>query len=277
VTTPAPTLAPHPVRHATLKVTFGRVVRSEWIKFRTLRSTYWILAVYIFLAGGFGLGYDLFNNSDGPTLVQGRANYNHVSELADITIQFALMFGIMVLPVLGVVLVTNEYSSGMIRSTFVAVPRRLPVLWAKAFVAAAVTGVIVLVGELIVFAIGVAVLSSRGADTTIDPAIWRAIAGGAVLAILFMWLFMGLGALLRSSAGGIVTAYGLAFLVPQMLLPLLSMWKDFFSELIPYFPMNALGLAEVQPEHMLRDTLTCVGWAAASLALGAWRFKLRDA
>jgi ABC-2 type transport system permease protein len=270
-----PLLSPHAAQEG-LKVTFGRVLRSEWIKFWSLRSTYWVFATFVAFLGGTALVF-VFTTDTGPTANVGGGP---VPSLAENLGMASTIFTTMVLVVLGVLLVTNEYSSGMIRSTFAAVPTRLPVLLAKAVVAAMATAAVVLLVEAAGFAIGLVFYSANDIDLVFSDGIWRVLAGGAVLAVFYMWFFMGIGALLRNSAGGIVVAYAICFVLPQMLLPLLAGKLEFVADWLPYFPTNAVGLVQIVPSSelgMWGDTAVCATWSVVALALGAWRFHQRDA
>ena len=128
-------------------VTQGQVIRSEWIKLRTVRSSWFVLAATVLGIAGLGLLVSYVNNAHWSTMsASARADFNPINQsligvnLAELTVG-----------VLGVLVVTGEYATGMIRATFAAVPRRLPVLAAKAGVLAAVTFVVCLAAVLIAF------------------------------------------------------------------------------------------------------------------------------
>ena len=115
---------------ATGRVTFPRVLRSEWIKLRSLRSTVWSFAIVIAVSAGLALLMGL-----GIPAADGAVPADTQTTLVLQASLFGVFFGQLVIAVLGVLVISGEYSTGMIRSTLTAVPRRLPALWAKAVVA----------------------------------------------------------------------------------------------------------------------------------------------
>ncbi|WDZ87351.1 ABC transporter permease [Micromonospora cathayae] len=213
------------------QVSQARVVRSEWIKLWSLRSTVTTLAVGVFLLVGIGLlassvyadgGLAGPAPGDGPVDAVG-------ASLAGTT--FAqLAFG-----TLGVLLTAGEYGTGMIRSSMAAVPRRLPVLWAKIVVFTGVVLVLTLAATAITFAAGQAIIGDGGTSWS-DPGVARALVGTAVVLTLSGVLGIGLGALLRSTPTAITTLFGVMFLlsgVAQLLFP------ESWSSGLKYLPANA--------------------------------------
>jgi ABC-2 type transport system permease protein len=190
-------------------VTQRRVLASEWIKMRSLRSTILTLAAavvaMVVLAWLVGWATNAHWSSMHP---DERASFNPIDRsLAGVNLA-QLAIG-----VLGVLLVTGEYATGMIRATFAAAPRRLPVLWAKAALYAVVTFVLLLVSAFAAFVIGQHFLASHG--TTLGaPHAWRAIMGVAGYLTLVGVLAVAFGFMIRSTAGGIATLFGLLLVVP---------------------------------------------------------------
>ncbi len=120
--------------------------------------------------------------------------------------------------VLGVLTITAEYSTGMIRSSFCAVPKRLPVLWAKALVFAVVTFVISLPSILIAFFVGQSILSGKHIDVSIShPGVLRSLIGAALFLAVMGLLGLGLGAIIRTTAGGISALVAMVFVIPPIL------------------------------------------------------------
>jgi ABC-type transport system involved in multi-copper enzyme maturation permease subunit len=114
--------------------------------------------------------------------------------------------------VLGAMLITSEYGSGMIRATFAAVPRRLPVLWGKAAVALGAVFAACVPAVLIAFFAGQSVLAKVGLDTSFgQPGVARAVLGSAVYLAVAAVLGVGLGALLRNTAAAVTALFGLLF------------------------------------------------------------------
>jgi len=218
--------------HLRRKVTEARVVRSEWIKFWSLRSTVTTLAAGVFLLAGIGLlAASMFGGGETSAQGPGTATDPVGASLAGTT--FAqLAFG-----TLGVLLMSGEYSTGMIRSSLAAVPRRLPVLWAKIIVFAGVVFAVALAAAVVTFTAGQAVIGDGGASWS-DPGVARAVVGTAVVITGSGILGIGLGALLRSTPSAITTLFGVMFLlsgIAGLLLP------DSWSTAAQYLPANASG------------------------------------
>jgi ABC-type transport system involved in multi-copper enzyme maturation permease subunit len=186
--------------------------------------------------------------------------------------------------VLGVMLISGEYSTGMIRSTFAAVPKRLPVLWGKAGVFALVTFVLALPSTLIAFFAAQAILkghSFNGHDIALsfsDPGVSRAVIGGALYLTLIGLFGLGLGAILRSTAGGISAFAGILFVIPPLMNVLPASWSDAIS---PYLPSNA-GQAIMQsgsPAHTLAPWTglgVFAAYTAVLVAIAAIQLRRRD-
>jgi ABC-type transport system involved in multi-copper enzyme maturation permease subunit len=186
--------------------------------------------------------------------------------------------------VLGVLIISGEYSTGMIRSTFAAVPKRLPVLWAKAGTFGLVTLVLALPSTLIAFFAAQAILkghSLNGHDIALsfsDPGVSRAVIGGALFLTVSGLFALGLGAILRNTAAGISAFTAILFVLPPLMGVLPSSWDNAIS---PYLPSNA-GRAIMQtgsPAHTLAPW-TGIGLFAAYTAIvigfAAIRLRRRD-
>lgn len=257
-------------------VTQRRVVRSEWTKLISLRSTRWALAATLLLAIGIGvLACVVFESRWSHLSAADRHSFHPLSvSLAGIN------FAQLSLGVLGVLAITGEYSTGMIRSTLAAVPRRLPVLWAKALVFGATALAISLPATFIVFLVGQAILSGEHINTSIgQPGVFRALIG-APLFLTAMGLFgLSLGAIIRSTAGGIAALAGIVFVLPPIvgLLP-----TSVTNSIDPYLPSNAGGaIWTINP-----DPGTLAPWAgfgvfcayvAVAMAIAAVLLVRRDA
>jgi hypothetical protein len=185
----------------------------------------------------------------------------------------------LVLGTLGVLLMSGEYGTGMIRSTLAAVPARLPVLWAKAAVFTAVVFPVMLASSFIAFLGGQAIIGSTGAALS-DPGVIRAVIGTAVYLTGAGLIGLLLGALLRSTPAAISSFFGAMFLlagVVQILLP--SSWRDTIGPYLPSAAGSAFGA-------VTRAAGTLAPWAALGVfvaylvvvgAAGAWRLKRQDA
>jgi ABC-2 type transport system permease protein len=257
------------------RVTQRRVARSEWTKLRSVRSTIWSLLITLLLIIGIGLRVCAIFNSRWPHLdLRERARFHPLRvNLAGVN------FAQLAIGVLGVLVITAEYSTGMIRASFSAVPKRLPVLWAKALVFGAVAFIVSLPAVFIVFFAGQSILSGQHINIGISHAgVLRALFGAA-LYLTVMGLFgLGLSAIIRSTAGGISALAGIVFVLP----PIIGLFPTSFSNSVdPYLPSNAGGaIWTINPDA---NTLApwsgfavFCGYAAAAIAVAAILMVRRD-
>jgi ABC-2 type transport system permease protein len=241
----ASTIDPHSVsvqRRLTrppARVTQSRIFRSEWTKLHSLRSTRWALLATAVMTIGFGLLASAVTVSRWSTMSAiDKATFEPLN-----TSLLGVRFGVLALGVLGVLLMTGEYTTGMIRSTMTAVPKRVPVLWAKAGVYALVALAISIPAAFIAFFAGQAILSGQHIQIAFSHAgVPGAVLGAAGYLTLVGLFAMALGALLRNTAGGIATFAGIMFVVP----PLISILPSSVANSIdPYLPSSA-GAAMMQ-------------------------------
>lgn len=253
-------------------VTFAGVARSEWTKLRSVRSSRWCLFLTALFVIAIGILVCLVSESRYPELH--RAFHPLDSSLRGVNLaQFAV-------GVLGVLTITAEYSTGMIRSSFCAVPKRLPVLWAKALVFAVVTFLISLPSIFIAFLVGQSILSQKHIQVSIShPGVLRALIGAALFLAVMGLLGLGLGAIVRSTAGGISALVAIVFVIPPILeLALPASWYNTISG---YLPLSAGGaLWTIDPaSHTLSPwagfAVFCA-YAAVSLAIAAALLRRRD-
>jgi ABC-2 type transport system permease protein len=262
------------------RVTQLRVAVSEWTKLRSLRSTRYTLLAGVAITIGFAVIPALVNASRWSTMSLADKAGFHPLETTLIGVSFAqLAFG-----VLGVLLISGEYSTGMIRSTFAAVPKRLPVLWAKAGVFGLVTLVLALPSTVIAFFAAQAILKGHtlnGHDIALsfsDPGVARAVIGGALYLTISGLFGLALGAILRNTAAGISAFAAILFVLPPLMGVLPSSWDNAIS---PYLPSNA-GRAIMQtgnPAHTL-GPWTGLGvfgiYTVIVIALAAIQLRRRD-
>jgi len=189
------------------RVSQGRVIRAEWTKLRTQPSALWAGAASAGLTAGFGILYSLLREARPPHGAAAVATFDPTA-ISLSGIQLAQI----AVGVLGAMLITSEYSSGMIRSTFAAVPRRLPVLWGKVAVALGAVFAISVPAVLVAFFAGQSILAKVGLDISFgQPGVARAVLGSAAYLALAGVLGVGLGALLRNTAAAVTALFGLLF------------------------------------------------------------------
>jgi ABC-type transport system involved in multi-copper enzyme maturation permease subunit len=257
------------------RVTQGRVALSEWTKLRSLRSTVYTLLVTAIVTIGFGALASAITASRWTSMAPAdKAEFDPLS-----TSLVGVNFGVLAIGVLGVLLITGEYSTGMVRSTFAAVPKRLPVLWAKAGVYSLVGLAVAVPSTLIAFFAGQAFLSSHHIQTSFSHSgVPGAVIGSALYLTLVGLLGLGLGTILRNTAAGIAAFAAIMFVVP----PLVSILPASTANAIdPYLPSNA-GSAIMhigQQAHSLAPWVglaVFAGYAAISIAIGAITLRRRD-
>jgi ABC-type transport system involved in multi-copper enzyme maturation permease subunit len=266
---PAPTDSAAPA----YKITGPRVVRSEWAKLWSLRSTWITLGLAMVLTVMFGLISAVSWSPSGTT--QGLGDGKDAVQLALGGMEIvALTIG-----VLGVLLTAGEYATGMIRSTLTAVPKRLPVLWSKAGLYAGIAFVIGFAAVVVSFLGGTGILSGESISLTLsDSGVLRSLLGAAAYLSLVGVIGVALGALLRSVAGAITSLVGLLMLLPALVGLLPNGFSDAVSQ---YLPSNAGGsmYALTQGSDSLSPgagLAVFAGWTALLLGLAAYRLKRTD-
>ncbi|HEY1643092.1 MAG TPA: ABC transporter permease [Streptosporangiaceae bacterium] len=274
--TPAPITPARRARPRAQQVTQLRVLRSEWTKLRTQPAAVWTLLAAIITTAGFGVLYSLVRETRPPHGAAAIAAFDPAAislsgvQLAQIAVG-----------VLGVLLITAEYGTGLIRVTFAAVPRRLPVLWSKAVLVAVSTLIISLPAVLIAFAGGQSVLARAHLSVALGaPGVTRAVIGSALYMTVAALLGLGLGALLRSTALGIAALFGLLFGI-QILAGLLpGSAAQTVTKFLPGPAGQAVTTVHPDPASSLAPW-TGLGvfalWAAILLTAAALRMRRGDA
>jgi ABC-2 type transport system permease protein len=269
------TVAARPARHG-IGVTQWRVIRSEWTKLWSLRSTRWALLLSVVAMAGLGILVSAVQMAHWNQMSAGdRATFSAI----DVSLG-GWHIAVLAIGVLGVLVITGEYSTGQIRSTFAAVPHRLPVLWAKTLVYAVVTFVLMLVASLVAFSGSQPILRSHHVATTLTaPHVARAVVGTPLFLTATAVLALALGALVRNTAGGIALFAGLMFVLPGITAILPNSWGDTIS---PYLPLNAGS--SITALHADPHTLSAwpgfalyAAYALAALAVSAVLLVRRDA
>jgi ABC-2 type transport system permease protein len=273
------TAAPSPkvfVSHPARPARFSDVLRSEWTKVRTVRSTFFTLLAAVVLEVGVGALICLAVSSNySSTSPSDRLTFDPTA-----TSLVGLALAQLAIGVLSVLMITSEYSTGMIRTTMAAVPKRGRLLAAKAVVFAALAFVVVEIASFIAYFLGQAILGLHAPTTTIgDPHVLRAIIGAGLYAALFGLIGLGLGALLRHTAGIITILVAVAFILPGVSAALPDSWSQPIQE---YWPT----LAGSQIYNLHRGDHSLSAWTGFGvmcayvvvlLAVAFWVIQHRDA
>lgn len=254
------------------RLTTGGVIRSEWIKLFTLRSTWWCLALLaamligastlISLVLSMNLGGEEGATAEGAAYTWTLANTVLLGMIA------------LVAPVIGSLTITGEYGTGMIRSSFAAAPGRVSTVLAKALVTGGVVFAVSAVSLAIsAFASG-AILSAGGYPIDFgDAGVWLALLGAAGYPALLAVMSVGVGALLRNSAGTIATVLGLLLVIPTILplagFLLQAQWITDVNTLLPSSLGTTMSSYPMDDMMIPATGLVLEPWQAA-LALAAW-------
>jgi hypothetical protein len=245
-TTTAPLAAPRyrPAR-------FADVLRSEWTKARTVPSTLWTLLVAAVLGIGLGaLISALAGNHYDKSSLSSRLTWDPTSISGS-----GLGIAQLAIGILGVLLITSEYSTRAISSTLAAVPRRTRLLAAKATVITVMTFVVVIVIAFAAFFIGQALISGHAPTANLgDSGVLRALIGGGLYAALLGLLGLGLGTLLRHAAGAIAVLVAILFVLPGIAAALPTSIEHAVQE---YWPTQAGS----QITTVVRTANTLSPWA----------------
>ncbi|HZY74959.1 MAG TPA: ABC transporter permease [Jatrophihabitantaceae bacterium] len=283
---------------AHLGVTQVRAIDSEWIKFRSLRSTWWSIGVALLISIGLGVlfsylrGYDIAHHGGfEPDQTELSLRGFYLAQLA--------------VGVLGVLFITGEYSTGMIRATLSAVPKRVPVWVAKIVVFAAVIFLITLIAAFIAFLSGQAVLSGYhvhgaflsakgGIAFTTDPGVGarhslgvsisypgavRAIFGAALYMVGVGLLGLGCGFLVRNAGGAIAALFGLLLVLPLLAQALPASLQEHVSKYLPLLAGTAGMTTQRVPDRLAPWAGLGVFalYVVAALGAGLYVLRRRDA
>jgi len=263
-----------PARH---RVTFARICRSEWVKLFTLSSTWWVLGITV--AATFGLGaiimsskrLQILDTTSGTAYASGAA--------ADLGQILQLILG-----VLAVLFITNEYSSGQIRSSLTAVPKRWPVLVAKTVIISVVGFITsfvayygaILVGWLMVKGTKLP-LGWKLIDDRFTGATAKTIALMSLSTVFVLIFALAAGALLRNTAAGISTLVGVLFLLPVLLNALQWDWVLTAQHYLLSFAQIGIYSTASPPLSFVTSLWVSAVWAFAPLVVALFLLQARDA
>ncbi len=254
----------------TLALTPSRILRSEWHKLWTVRSTWIMLTAATVLTLGVGIAM-------GASYEQDRGEITGIDPVQFLL--FGTQFSQIILAVVAVLFIAGEYGTGMVRSTMVAVPRRLPVLWSKAGVVAAVTFTATLATLLGTFTAGQLFLDGTDKELSLtDPGVFGTLLGSAAGLTSLALIGLGLGALLRSVPGGITAFIGGVTVLPEVLRMFPYDAMDSASKYFPGRAAEGLMTLHDSPDYAATGPalLALTLWTAAILGAAALLLKRRD-
>jgi ABC-2 type transport system permease protein len=255
------------------------VLRSEWIKLRSLRSTWYSLLATVAIIVGLGTLFSAvrahrFNQLVGPNGKVEGFDPTLVSLRGVFLAQLAI-------GVLGVLVISGEYSTGMIRSSLAAVPHREPVLIAKAMVFGAAALIVTELSAFAGFLLGQQALASTHLQATLStPGAARAILGGGLYLTVIGLLAVGLGFLIRSTAGAIATLFGIVLVLPLLAQALPAPYSTDVSKYLPLTAGTQIMSTTNRDPSMLGPwpgLSVAALYALAALIAGAIALNRRDA
>jgi ABC-2 type transport system permease protein len=261
---------------------FGHLLLSEWTKIRSVRSTVWALILFVVVTIGFTVLITALITSNWNS-GRGGGQGGHEGIIADpagFLMGAGVGLGQLTICVLGALLITTEYSTGVIRASLLAVPRRTPMLVAKAIVFA---GLVLVLAEIVCFSsffAGSAILHSRVPVSLGDPGVARAVFGTGLYLTVLGLLALAVGTLIRHTAGAIATVIGVVLVLPILSGLLPGSWGAHINAYLPQQAGSLISHARQQPADLLSPWqgfgVLCL-WTALLLAAGIYLLKRRDA
>jgi ABC-2 type transport system permease protein len=256
-------------------------LRSEFTKIRSVRSTYWSLILLVLAGFAWTVADCLGTAHNWPHMAaQDKIGF----DATQTSVIGVALLGQLVILVLGTLVLTSEYSTGMIRTSLTVMPRRAVLYWSKAAVFAAVAVVIALAASLAVFLVGQSLLHSTGESASLSqPGALRAVLLTAFFVALSGAMAYGMGAIVRNTAGGITASFGLVFLLPQLAKALPSSWYADVDRWLPggdMLPAITSSQSQLLNPNMFPawgEFAVFAGYAVIMLGIGALLFSRRDA
>ncbi len=246
--------------HPTSLTVLG-ILKSEWTKIRSVRSTLWTLLVTLVLGVGISVLIAFGMTKAGG----GALNSDFDPTASSLT---GLFFGQLSIGVLAVMAITSEYSTGMIRSSLQAVPNRRVLVLCKLAIIAAVAFIAGVVTSFICFFAAYPFYSGKHVEAHLgDPYVLRALIGGGLFLMVIAVLAFGIGALLRNTPAAITTLVGLMFVLPIITAFLPHTWRD---HIVRYEPDEAAAQI-LMVKHSAGDLTAWhgygVGWIYAIVVM----------
>ena len=262
------------------RVALIRTIRSEFTKIRSVRSTYWTLLALVLASAAWCVAYCLGTVHQWPHMsAQDRSGFDATQD----TILGLALLGQLVIVVFGALMITSEYSTGLIRTSLTVMPRRATLYAAKAAVFAAVSLVISFAASFGTFFLGRILLASTHAPMSLSqPGVLRSLIVSALYVEVCGLFAFGVGALVRNTAGALTLAYGFLALLPQLIRALPESLHDALMRWVPGGDaLNVMTATLGWPQRLMfsawGELAVFGGYAAILLAAGAVLFSRRDA
>jgi ABC-2 type transport system permease protein len=252
------------------------VMHSELTKLRSVRSTVWSLIATFGITVGFGALFSwAYINRYSSQSLSDRLTFDPTAHSLR-----GLFLAQLAVGVLGVLVITSEYATGLIRTTLAAVPQRRTVLAAKAVTFGAVALVVSMISVFIAFFVGQSILGAKNVGVTLgDPHVLRAVLGAGVYLTIVGLLGLAIGTVVRRTAGAIATLFGLVLVFPLLAQALPSPWNHDISKYLPSQLGEAMFSVRPNADLLSPGTALVVAaiWLIASYALATILITRRDA
>ncbi len=270
-----PAAAPaHAAATSAPRLTFGRVLDAEWTKLRTVRSTVWTLVALVVVSVGITA---MISGLAAADLASGDAGGESPASF----VTYGVMFGQVAAAVLGVLVATSEYSSGMIRTTLAAAPRRWSVVAAKALVLGTVLLVLGTVTTVASYAAGNFFLTQEGIGLSLDdPGVLRALAGGGLYLTMLGLFGFAMGLLLRHTAAAVTVVLALIFVVGNVVMLIPGTLGEWLTKLMPGNAGSEIAMVESFNPNLLEPWTGFAVFSAETavlLIVAGVLFSRRDA
>jgi ABC-2 type transport system permease protein len=255
------------------RLSFRRVLDAEWTKIRTVRSTVWTLVALVVASVGITA---MITSLAAADIASGEAGESPGS-----FVTYGVMFGQVAAAVLGVLVATSEYSSGMIRTTLAATPRRWSIVAAKGLVLGSMLLVLGTLTTVASYLVGNFFLDREGIGLALDdPGVLRALLGGGLyLAMLGLFGF-ALGLLLRHTAGAVTVVLALIFVVGNVVMLIPGTLGEWLTKLMPGNAGSEIAMVESFNPMLLEPWAGFAVFSAETavlLAIAGVLFSRRDA
>jgi ABC-2 type transport system permease protein len=253
-------------------VTLKRAVVSEWIKFRTLRSSWVVLGAAVV----------------GMVLIALVVAYNtrhlagnlQADDLAPSATLQGYYLGQLLIGALGVLFVSGEYSTGMIRSTLAAVPKRLPVLWAKLIVFVGLIAVCMITVSIVAFVAAQGLIGHyRTGFSLADAGVLRVVIGTGIYLTLVGVIGGAFGWIVRNTPGALVAYFATVLVLPVLFGGAFGNWGKHVAEFLPSTAGASFSTSIPESPHLTPwvGLAVLVGWTVLAVAVAAMRLRRHDA
>ena len=259
---------------------FVNLMHAEWTKIRSVRSTVWTLIVFVVVCIGFTALITWLTETHwyGPKAAPRDARA--ILDPVGFILGTGVGLGQLAICVLGVLVITSEYSTGVIRASLVAVPRRIPVLAAKAVVFAVLLLVVTEIVAFCSFFVGSAILHAHVPVSLSGSGVTRAVIGAGLYLTVLGLLALAIGTMIRHTAGAISTIIGVVFVLPILSGLLPSSWGAHINAYLPEQAGTLITHTHEQSGDLLSPWqgfgVLCI-WTVLALAAAAYLLERRDA